>query len=104
MWQDGAIDLSSDELCLIDSGITSLADIPLRPNIKTLNLHCNHIGRIEQLHNLTFLRYLDLSSNRISKIEGLGGLVSLRVLNLSCNLIEVVEGLENLRYMCELDI
>ncbi|XP_041375167.1 leucine-rich repeat and coiled-coil domain-containing protein 1-like isoform X2 [Gigantopelta aegis] len=89
----GRIDLDSTELCLIDSGICSLKDVPLRAHLVTLNLHSNYIKTIENLTRLRQLQHLDLSSNQISRIEGLDGLVSLRTLNLSCNLIVSVTGL-----------
>lgn len=70
----------------------SLLDVHLSPTVTSLNLHCNHIPRIEGLTSAWHLRHLDLSSNCISKIEGLSSLTSLRTLNLSCNLITKVEG------------
>lgn len=91
------IDVGSTELCLIDSGIQSLRNIPLGRQLCVLNLHNNSIPRIEGLDALCYLKHLDLSSNRIDKIEGLGGLHSLRTLNLSCNRLRVVEGLQSLR-------
>ncbi len=92
------MEMDEGELCLIDSGIKNLSDLPLSPQLHTLNLHCNSIHTIDNLYLLRHLRHLDLSSNQIVRIEGLEALVSLRTLNLSCNLIQVVEGLENLRY------
>ena len=41
----------SDEVCLIDSGIRSLQDVPLHSGVSTINLHCNHISRIGLLDN-----------------------------------------------------
>lgn len=70
----------------------SLFDVPLSPTVTSLNLHYNHIPRIEGLTSAWNLRNLDLSSNCISQIEGLNSLTSLRTLNLSCNLITKVEG------------
>lgn len=72
--------------------LSSLLDVHLNPTVTSLNLHCNHIQRIEGLTSAWHLRHLDLSSNSISKIEGLSSLTSLRTLNLSCNLITKVEG------------
>ncbi|KAL5022406.1 hypothetical protein ScPMuIL_001561 [Solemya velum] len=98
------IDMDSAELCLIDSGIKTLDNVPVRPNLQVLNLHSNYISRIENLSCLQLLRHLDLSSNQISRIEGLDRLVSLRTLNLSCNVIAVVEGLENLRSLVKVNL
>ncbi|CAH1800262.1 unnamed protein product [Owenia fusiformis] len=98
------IDLESNSLCLIDSAITSLQDVPLRPHLTNLNLHSNHIERIEKLSHLTLLKHLDLSSNQISRIEGLNGLVSLKSLNLACNHISRVEGLERLNNLERLNL
>ncbi|XP_029929402.1 leucine-rich repeat and coiled-coil domain-containing protein 1 isoform X1 [Myripristis murdjan] len=84
------------ELSLIDKNITSLLEVPLRPVVKSLNLHCNRIPRIEGLTSAWRLRHLDLSSNCISRIEGLSSLSSLRTLNLSCNSLTKVEGLNGL--------
>lgn len=72
--------------------LCSLSDVPLSPTITSLNLHCNHIPRIEGLTSAWHLQHLDLSSNCISQIEGLSSLTGLRTLNLSCNLITKVEG------------
>ena len=96
MWNN-ALDLSSDELCLIDSGIHNLKEIPLHSGLQVLNLHCNQVQCIDNLGNLQHLRHLDLSSNQISRIEGLEALVSLRTLNLACNLIQTIDGISNLR-------
>ncbi|NWQ73469.1 LRCC1 protein, partial [Columbina picui] len=74
----------------------SLLELPLRPDLHTLNAHCNRITRIEGLGHLQNLRHLDLSSNQIRRIEGLSSLAQLRTLSLSCNLITKVEGLEKL--------
>ncbi|NXW85520.1 LRCC1 protein, partial [Alopecoenas beccarii] len=74
----------------------SLLELPLRPDLHTLNAHCNRIARIEGLGHLQNLRHLDLSSNQIRRIEGLSSLAQLRTLSLSCNLITKVEGLEKL--------
>uniref|UniRef100_A0A8D3D0P6 Leucine-rich repeat and coiled-coil domain-containing protein 1 n=1 Tax=Scophthalmus maximus TaxID=52904 RepID=A0A8D3D0P6_SCOMX len=84
--------------------LSSLLDIPLSPTVTSLNLHCNHIPRIEGLTSAWHLRHLDLSSNCISKIEGLTFLTSLRTLNLSCNLITKVEGLKGLVNLTRLSL
>uniref|UniRef100_A0A667X9E9 Leucine-rich repeat and coiled-coil domain-containing protein 1 n=1 Tax=Myripristis murdjan TaxID=586833 RepID=A0A667X9E9_9TELE len=76
--------------------LSSLLEVPLRPVVKSLNLHCNRIPRIEGLTSAWRLRHLDLSSNCISRIEGLSSLSSLRTLNLSCNSLTKVEGLNGL--------
>uniref|UniRef100_A0AAX7W3A3 Leucine-rich repeat and coiled-coil domain-containing protein 1 n=2 Tax=Astatotilapia calliptera TaxID=8154 RepID=A0AAX7W3A3_ASTCA len=81
-----------------------LLDIPLIPTVASLNLHCNHIPRIEGLTSAWHLRHLDLSSNCISKIEGLSSLTSLRTLNLSCNLITKVEALNGLVNLTRLNL
>uniref|UniRef100_A0A3Q4H3H1 Leucine-rich repeat and coiled-coil domain-containing protein 1 n=2 Tax=Neolamprologus brichardi TaxID=32507 RepID=A0A3Q4H3H1_NEOBR len=96
--------MAGKELSLIDKNITSLLDIPLIPTVASLNLHCNHIPRIEGLTSAWHLRHLDLSSNCISKIEGLSSLTSLRTLNLSCNLITKVEALNGLVNLTRLNL
>ncbi|XP_048384912.1 leucine-rich repeat and coiled-coil domain-containing protein 1 [Stegostoma tigrinum] len=97
-------DQSSHELCLIDKTIASLLEVPLSPQIRTLNLHCNQITRIEALGQLQQLQHLDLSSNQITRIEGLDALVALRTLNLSCNFITKVEGLNGLINLTRLNL
>ncbi|XP_071660073.1 leucine-rich repeat and coiled-coil domain-containing protein 1 isoform X2 [Patagioenas fasciata] len=82
----------------------SLLELPLRPNLHTLNAHCNRITRIEGLSHLQNLRHLDLSSNQIRRIEGLSSLAQLRTLSLSCNLITKVEGLEKLFHLTVLNL
>uniref|UniRef100_A0A8C6LBF5 Leucine-rich repeat and coiled-coil domain-containing protein 1 n=1 Tax=Nothobranchius furzeri TaxID=105023 RepID=A0A8C6LBF5_NOTFU len=81
-----------------------LLGLPLSPAVTSLNVHCNHITRIEGLSSAWHLRHLDLSSNRISKIEGLNSLTSLRTLNLSSNLITKVEGLNGLVNLTRLNL
>lgn len=97
---------SSDghELCLIDSGIKSLQNVPIQPNLNVINLHSNFIQRIENLHQLHYLKHLDLSSNQLSCIEGLEDLTSLRTLNLSCNFLSDVRGLAGLRSLVKLNV
>ncbi|KAF7222217.1 leucine-rich repeat and coiled-coil domain-containing protein 1 isoform X2 [Nothobranchius furzeri] len=96
--------MGDKEICLIDKKITSLLGLPLSPAVTSLNVHCNHITRIEGLSSAWHLRHLDLSSNRISKIEGLNSLTSLRTLNLSSNLITKVEGLNGLVNLTRLNL
>ncbi|XP_008936339.1 PREDICTED: leucine-rich repeat and coiled-coil domain-containing protein 1-like, partial [Merops nubicus] len=76
--------------------VPSLLEVSLSAELRTLNLHCNRIARIEGLGHLRNLQHLDLSSNQIRRIEGLSSLGNLRTLSLSCNLITKVEGLEKL--------
>ncbi|XP_068789218.1 leucine-rich repeat and coiled-coil domain-containing protein 1 isoform X2 [Struthio camelus] len=92
------------ELSLMDRGIKSLLEVSLRPDLHTLNLHCNRISRIEGLGHLRNLQHLDLSSNQIRLMEGLSSLANLRTLNLSCNLITKVEGLEKLFNLTTLNL
>ncbi|XP_067331424.1 leucine-rich repeat and coiled-coil domain-containing protein 1 isoform X2 [Channa argus] len=96
--------MGDKELSLIDKNITSLLDIHISPTITSLNLHCNHIQKIEGLTSAWHLRHLDLSSNSISKIEGLSSLKSLRTLNLSCNFITKIEGLNGLVNLTTLNL
>uniref|UniRef100_A0A4W5PDI7 Leucine-rich repeat and coiled-coil domain-containing protein 1 n=1 Tax=Hucho hucho TaxID=62062 RepID=A0A4W5PDI7_9TELE len=96
--------MADGELCLIDKSISSLLEVPLSANVTSLNLHCNHILKVEGLTTAWHLRHLDLSSNHISHIEGLNSLASLRTLNLSCNLITKVEGLNGLVNLIRLNL
>ncbi|KAJ8272776.1 hypothetical protein GJAV_G00093310 [Gymnothorax javanicus] len=96
--------MANGELCLIDKDIKSLSEVPLSVNVRSLNLHCNRISKIEGLTTIWQLRHLDLSSNQISRIEGLDSLASLRTLNLSCNLITKIEGLTGLLNLIRLNL
>ncbi|XP_036375424.1 leucine-rich repeat and coiled-coil domain-containing protein 1 [Megalops cyprinoides] len=96
--------MADGEICLIDKNVTSLSEVPLSANVRSLNLHCNRISKIEGLTTAWHLRHLDLSSNQISRIEGLESLASLRTLNLSCNLITKVEGLVGLVNLIRLNL
>ncbi|KAE8290727.1 Leucine-rich repeat and coiled-coil domain-containing protein 1 [Larimichthys crocea] len=96
--------MGDKELSLIDKNISSLLDVSVSPTVTSLNLHCNHIERIEGLTSAWHLRHLDLSSNCVSKIDGLSSLTSLRTLNLSCNLITKVEGLNGLVNLTRLNL
>lgn len=95
---------SSDELCLIDAGVSDLSTLPIRENLCILNLHANHIRRIQNISHACFLVHLDLSSNQIKTIENLSPLVRLRSLNLSCNCIRQVSGLSGLHCLISLDL
>ncbi|XP_045191730.2 leucine-rich repeat and coiled-coil domain-containing protein 1-like [Mercenaria mercenaria] len=99
-----SIDIDSPDLCLIDCGISSLQEIPLKSHLVSLNLHSNYISCIDCLSHLKLLKHLDLSANQIRVIEGLDGLASLKTLNLSCNLLSCVEGLSNLRHLEKLNL
>ncbi|KAK3546336.1 hypothetical protein QTP70_025668 [Hemibagrus guttatus] len=96
--------MADGELCLIDKNISSLLEVPVKPTITSLNLHCNRLSKIEGLATAWHLRHLDLSSNHIAHIEGLGGLSSLRTLNLSCNSITKVQGLDGLVNLTRLNL
>ncbi|XP_028919051.1 leucine-rich repeat and coiled-coil domain-containing protein 1 isoform X3 [Ornithorhynchus anatinus] len=87
-----AAGLGPGDLCLIDRHLRSLLEVSFSSSLHTINLHCNHISKIESLDHVWNLQHLDLSSNQISQIEGLSTLTNLRTLNLSCNLITKVEG------------
>lgn len=95
---------SSDELCLIDAGITDLSKLPVREHLHVLNLHANHIEQIQNISQARFLVHLDLSSNQIQAIENLSTLARLRTLNLSCNRIQKVSGLGGLHSLISLDL
>lgn len=95
---------SSDELCLIDAGVTDVSELPIREQLRVLNLHANHIERIQNVSHARFLVHLDLSSNRIQAIENLSPLARLRTLNLSCNCIQQVSGLSGLHSLLRLDL
>ncbi|CAI2732038.1 unnamed protein product [Schistosoma spindalis] len=92
------------ELELINSGIDTINNLNLSPNITVLNLHHNRISEINGLTKAISLRYLDLSSNYITKICGLDNLQHLRILNLSSNKIRSIDSLENLNCLVRLDV
>ncbi|TSK82158.1 Leucine-rich repeat and coiled-coil domain-containing protein 1 [Bagarius yarrelli] len=96
--------MADGELSLIDKNISSLLEVPVKPTITSLNLHCNRLTKIEGLTAAWRLRHLDLSSNHIARIEGIGALSSLRTLNLSCNSITKVEGLDGLVNLTRLNL
>jgi len=93
-----------DELCLIDAGVTNISKLPIREHLRVLNLHANHIERIQNIGHARFLVHLDLSSNLIQTIENLSQLARLRTLNLSCNRIRQVSGLGGLHSLVSLDL
>jgi leucine-rich repeat/coiled-coil domain-containing protein 1 len=95
---------ASEELCLIDAGISSLRGLPVNSSLVSINLHCNCIRYIENLDKAYALRYLDLSSNQISSMDGLASLRNLETLNLSCNVIDHVTGLDGLVSLIYLDV
>ncbi|XP_018411262.1 PREDICTED: leucine-rich repeat and coiled-coil domain-containing protein 1 [Nanorana parkeri] len=97
-------DPSTKELSLMDRQITSLLNIALNSGLHSINLHCNHILKIEGLAHLQRLQYLDLSSNLIYKIEGLDSLIHLQSLNLSCNKLTKIEGLPKLLNLRKLNL
>ncbi|KAE8599134.1 hypothetical protein XENTR_v10017075 [Xenopus tropicalis] len=94
----------SRELSLMDKQIRNLLEICLHSHLYSINLHCNHISKIEGLGHLCYLQHLDLSSNLITKIEGLDSLTCLQSLNLSCNKLTWVEGLGKLFNLKKLNL
>uniref|UniRef100_A0A3Q0REY0 Leucine-rich repeat and coiled-coil domain-containing protein 1 n=1 Tax=Amphilophus citrinellus TaxID=61819 RepID=A0A3Q0REY0_AMPCI len=82
--------MAGKELSLIDKNVTSLLDIPLIPTVTSLNLHCNHIPRIE---GLTSIEGESLLLMFFPFTPGLNGLVNLTRLNLSYNQINDLTGL-----------
>ncbi|KAJ1192849.1 hypothetical protein NDU88_002155 [Pleurodeles waltl] len=94
----------SAELSLIDRNITSLLEVSISTHLRSLNLHCNKVAKIEGLGHAWDLQHLDLSSNCIARIEGLASLTQLRTLNLSCNMITQVEGLEKLMKLTKVNL
>lgn len=90
-------DKTENTLSLIDCGIKSLKDVPLKLNLISINLHSNKLTKIENLTYLHNLNHLDLSSNQIKHISGINSLVSLKSINLSCNLITTIENLDGLQ-------
>jgi hypothetical protein len=95
---------AATSLSMIDCGVKSLRDLPIKYNLTSINLHSNLIAKIENLIYLQNLAHLDLSSNRITKLDGLSGLVSLRSLNLSCNAIATIENLDGLKQLVHLNL
>ena len=61
-------------LSMIDCGIKSIREVPLKLNLISINLHSNKLIKIENLSYLQNLIHLDLSSNQIKQINGLNGL------------------------------
>ena len=91
-------------LSMIDCGIRSLKEVPLKRSLVSVNLHSNKIIKIENLVFLSSLSHLDLSSNQIKLMTGLGGLFSLKSLNLSCNFISAIENLTDLKQLTWLNL
>jgi len=91
-------------LSMIDCGIRSLKEVPLKRSLVSINLHSNKIVKIENLVYLQSLIHLDLSSNQIKQIAGLNGLFSLKSLNLSCNFITSIENLTDLKHLTWLNL
>ncbi|XP_013368252.1 PREDICTED: leucine-rich repeat and coiled-coil domain-containing protein 1 isoform X5 [Chinchilla lanigera] len=100
--EDG--DNSCGDVCFMDKGLQSISELSLHSTLHAINLHCNHISKINAIDHVWNLRHLDLSSNEISRIEGLSTLTKLRTLNLSCNLITRIEGLEALINLTRLNL
>ncbi|XP_063780105.1 leucine-rich repeat and coiled-coil domain-containing protein 1 isoform X2 [Pseudophryne corroboree] len=84
--------------------MSSLLEMSLNSDLLSINLHCNHILKIEGLAHLHNLQHLDLSSNLITRIEGLDSLMHLQSLNLSCNKLTRIEGLQKLLELKKLNL
>lgn len=94
------INLSDNQLKCIDESIR------LAPNLKTLALDQNQLGKIEHLRELPYLQTLTLSENQISICVDLhlelGG--NLMHLNLSQNQITSLQGFRKLFTLVKLDV
>jgi hypothetical protein len=67
------------------------------PYLTVLWAKNNLIDKIENIDNLTKLRWLDFTLNRIAKIEGLNELISLEDLALGGNKIKKIENIDHLK-------
>lgn len=70
--------------------------------VKYLNLHSNHIRKIENLGPLVKLETLILSFNEIAKIENVEELTALQTLDLSFNMIRRFENMKTLSTLTDL--
>lgn len=90
----------TNQLCMIDAGITTLDNLNLPESLNNLNLHYNSIHDVgDNLAHLFNLKYLDLSSNKLKSTLGLSFCLNLQVLNLASNQITTISNLEKLRYL-----
>ena len=105
---DDAAIHSLKSVAACNKGITSMlavAHLGQMVNLTSLNLHMNHISKIESLKLLVQLTSLDLSANDIDSIEGISHLSELTSLNLSSNRIaSAAKGLTGLRKLRRLSI
>jgi len=92
----------------IEAGLTSFDQVSGPISTKNLNLHGNHIRRIQGLQTKRWsgnLESLDLSANQISVIEGLESLTRLSCLSLAGNLLSFIgSGLPHLTRLSALDL
>jgi len=84
--------------------IKKIEDLENMTALKYLSMpHCC-VEKIEGLENLKNLESLDLSNNYIEKIEGLENLENLRILLIIANQITKIENLNHLHNLRELDL
>ncbi|HHG85920.1 MAG TPA: hypothetical protein ENJ82_14330 [Bacteroidetes bacterium] len=82
---------------------THIAGLDLFPNLETLSISMQEIGKAEGMEGLHALRDLNLSLNHISEVSGLAGL-PLEKLDLSHNEILSLKGLPVLPVLQELNL
>ncbi|CAK8684222.1 unnamed protein product [Clavelina lepadiformis] len=97
-------DIYGENILLIGKNLTSLPSIPLPANVKTINVHCNNIEKIEGTDGLLHLEHLDVSSNKLTSTDGLNDLISLKFLNLASNFIHALSNFENLTRLVYLNL
>lgn len=84
--------------------VAEIQNLHTVPSLKVLMLGKNLITRIRGLDSLKNLEMLDVHTNKISKIENIKHLTNLRVLNLSNNNISACENLNGLSSLTELNL
>jgi protein phosphatase 1 regulatory subunit 7 len=91
-----------EQLWLGKNKITSLAGLPLLPNLTILSIQSNRITKLESLTtNLPALEELYISHNLLTSLSGIQGCRKLRVIDVSSNQITKLEGLEELKQLEE---
>jgi len=91
-------------LNLRGNNLETISDLPLMPNLKSLDLDQNRLRNFENLENAPRLMNLNAAQNEISSMDSLTSLNTLMNLDLSENNLVDLSGIESLHGLEELSL
>eukprot|EP00938_MAST-03A_sp_MAST-3A-sp1_P007506 g7506.t1 len=94
---------SEYSLVVQNANLIEIGDLSQHEKLKTINLACNRISRIQGLERLEDLRSLQIYNNNLVSLKGIGRNRRLETIHVHCNSIdEIPVEISNLRILKEL--